>query len=55
MRIQINASKMPVHILASVLADSHSKEASKLNPDFVLWQKDQDLLSWLNATLSEVV
>jgi len=55
MRIQINASKMPVHILASVLADSHSKEASKLNPDFVLWQNDQDLLSWLNATLSEVV
>lgn len=56
MRIQINASKMPVHILASVLADPHSKEAFKLNPDFVLWQKkDQDLLSWLNATLSEVV
>lgn len=36
--------------------DEEGKETTTINPDFAIWQKkDQYLLSWLNATLTENV
>jgi uncharacterized protein YxjI len=36
--------------------DAEGKSTSTINPDFLVWQKkDQFVLAWLNATLSEKV
>ncbi|KAB5516654.1 hypothetical protein DKX38_027302 [Salix brachista] len=38
------------------LVDTNGQPTSKLDPNFVLWtKKDQYILSWLNATLSESI
>ncbi|KAF9680063.1 hypothetical protein SADUNF_Sadunf06G0081000 [Salix dunnii] len=38
------------------LVDSHGKETLTVDPKFIVWtKKDQYLLSWLNATLSESI
>ncbi|KAF9682698.1 hypothetical protein SADUNF_Sadunf05G0135700 [Salix dunnii] len=38
------------------IVDSHGKDTLTIDPKFTLWtKKDQYLLSWLNATLSETI